>query len=153
MQYWYYVLGIVWKELEKNIVKFTKFALSLIYANSPLPSVPHPPNIFLMVFPVTLTVLRIYQHVIKNIRAKCDIPNLPQSSSIGQKSDKCISHFQISGQPFISKNCCNSRTSHDIDDIDDDAALTNWDVIAFFPVFDQFAAIQESDSRCMVYKT
>ena len=29
----------------------------------------------------------------------------------------------------------------------------NWDVIVFFPIYGQFAAIQKQDSWCKVYKT
>ena len=30
-------------------------------------------------------------------------------------NDMCISNFQISGQSFVKRNCCNSRTSDNID--------------------------------------
>ena len=50
-----------------------------------------------------------------DVRAKFGITNSPQSLDIGQNSDGVISDFQISGQSFVSKNCRNSRTSHDID--------------------------------------
>ena len=46
--------------------------------------------------------------------AKSETPNSPQSPDIGQNSDGSISDFQIFGQYLISKNCHNSRTSHDI---------------------------------------
>ena len=51
----------------------------------------------------------------RDIRAKSDIRNSPQSSDIGQNSDEGISDFRISGQSLIKENCHNSRTSDDID--------------------------------------
>ena len=48
-------------------------------------------------------------------KLKCGIPNLPQSSDIGQNSDGGISHYQISGRFLINKNFHNYRTSNDID--------------------------------------
>ena len=36
---------------------------------------------------------------------------------------------------------------------DDDAMLVNGDVIVFFPIYDQFAAIRKPNSGGMVYKT
>ena len=64
---------------------------------------------------VNLAFCSIQSHFIKDVRGKCGIPNLPQSPDIGQNSDGCISDFQISDQPFIEKNCHNSRASNDID--------------------------------------
>ena len=49
------------------------------------------------------------------MRAKFDIYNLPQSTNIGQNSDRNISNFRISGKSLIKENCHNSRTSDDID--------------------------------------
>ena len=49
------------------------------------------------------------------MHAKFGIPFLPQFPDTGQNSDAAISDFRISGQSFIIENCCNSRTSHDID--------------------------------------
>ena len=40
---------------------------------------------------------------------------MPQSPDIEQNSDGGISNFQISDQSLIKENCCNSRTSDDID--------------------------------------
>ena len=40
---------------------------------------------------------------------------MTQSPDIGLNSDGGVSNFQTSGQPFIEKNCYNSRTSNDID--------------------------------------
>ena len=51
----------------------------------------------------------------RDIRAKCGIPNLPKLPDIGQNSGGGISDFQISGQSLIKENCHNSRTSDDID--------------------------------------
>ena len=50
-----------------------------------------------------------------DICAKFDIPKLPRSLDIWQKSDVGISDFQISAQSLIKENCHNSRASHDID--------------------------------------
>ena len=74
------------------------------------------------------------------------------------------------------KNCHNSRTSHDIDmklgpiikldkkstesqknnnnnNDNDDVMSANCDLIIFFPVYGQFAAIWKPHSGRMVYKT
>ena len=51
----------------------------------------------------------------RDIRAKFDIRNSPQSSDIGQNSDEGISDFRISGQSLIKRNCHNSRNIDDID--------------------------------------
>ena len=71
----------------------------------------------------------------------------------------------------MNKNCQNSRTSHDIGmklgpvtkcgkrnmtaskKIDDDFIWANCDVIVFYPIYDQSAAIWKPDSGRMVYKT
>ena len=66
----------------------------------------------------------------------------------------------------VNENCHNSKTSHNIDmelgpatvidrrkKFDDDFLSTNCDVIVFFPIYGQFAAIRKLDSRRMVYKT
>ena len=96
---------------------------------------------------------------------------MPQSPDIGQNSDVGISDFQISGQSFINENCHKSRTSDDFDmklgpvtkldkrntatpkKFDDDVMSANCDVIVFFPIYGQFAAIQKSYSGRMTYKT
>ena len=49
------------------------------------------------------------------MRAKFGIYNLPQSTNIGQNSDRNISNFRSSGKSLIKENCHNSRTSDDID--------------------------------------
>ena len=82
-----------------------------------------------------------------------------------------ISDFRIPGQPFINENCHNSRTSHDIDmklgpvtKTDNgntstsrkfyyDVMSGNCDVLIFFPIYGQLAAIRKPDSGRMVYKT
>ena len=54
----------------------------------------------------------------RNIRAKFDIPNLPnlsQSPDIWQNSDGIFSDFWISGQSPIKVNCHNFRTIDDTD--------------------------------------
>ena len=50
-----------------------------------------------------------------DIPAKFRIPNLSQSPDIVQNSHKAIYDFLIPGQSLVNKNCCNSRTSNDID--------------------------------------
>ena len=52
---------------------------------------------------------------IRDICAKFDIPNLPQSPDNGQNLDGGIFDFQISGQSFIKENFHNSITINDID--------------------------------------
>ena len=112
---------------------------------------------------VTLAFCSIQQHFIIEIRTKFGIPNLPQSPDIGQNSDRGCSDFRISGQSLINENYRNSRTSHDIDiklgpvtklvkrntttpkKFDYDVMLANCDVIVFFLVYGQFAAIQKPD--------
>ena len=51
----------------------------------------------------------------RDVCAKFDIHNLPQSPGIGQNSDGGNSNFRISGLSLIKRNCRNSRTSDDID--------------------------------------
>ena len=103
-----------------------------------------------------------------NIHAKFGIPNSPQSPDIGQNSDEGVSDFRISVESFINKN---TRTSYDIHiklgpvtkldkgntemskTFDDDAMSANCDVIVFFPIYGQFAAIWKPDSGRMVCKT
>ena len=72
-------------------------------------------NISKMVEAVILAFWSIQWLFIGDIYAKFWIPNLSQSPDIGQNSDKGIYDFRISGQSFINKNYCNSRTSNDID--------------------------------------
>ena len=57
----------------------------------------------------------IWQHFIRDVRAKFGIPNSPQSPDIRQNSDGGISEFRISRQSLIKGNCHNSRASDDID--------------------------------------
>ena len=64
---------------------------------------------------VTLVFCSIQLYCIRYILAKFGLPNSPQPSDIGQNSDGGVSKFRISGQSFISKNRCNSKSSHDID--------------------------------------
>ena len=64
---------------------------------------------------VTLALCSIQQHLFRDIRVKCGIPNSPQSPDIGQNTGRGISKFRISGQSLIKENCYNSRTSDDID--------------------------------------
>ena len=64
---------------------------------------------------VTLAFCSIQWHFIKDICAKCGIPNFPQSPDIGQNPDGGISDFRISGQSVITEICHNSRTSDDFD--------------------------------------
>ena len=87
-----------------------------------------------------------------------------------QNSDRGISNFQISGQSFINENGYSSRTSHNIDikhgpvtkldkrntvtskKFGDNVMSTNGDVIVFFPIYNQFAAIWEPDSGRLIIK-
>ena len=93
---------------------------------------------------------------------------MSKSQDIGQNSDGGISDFWIFGQPFINKNCHNSRTSHDIDmklgpvtkpdkinrknlkKFEVDVMETNCDVIVFCSIYDQFPAIWKPDSGRIV---
>ena len=83
---------------------------------------------------------------------------MSQSPDIGQNSDKRIYDFQISGQFLINENCCNSRTTNDIDmklgpvsklgkrnttKIDSDVMLAN--VVVKFLTYDKFGAIWKLD--------
>ena len=79
--------------------------------------------------------------------------------------------FLISGQSLIKENYQDSRTSDDIDmklgsvtkldkrnkrtskKIDDDVMSANYDIIVFFPIYSQFAAIQKPDSGKIVCRT
>ena len=106
-----------------------------------------------------------------NILLEIFVPNLSQSSYIGQNSDGGISDFRISGQSLIKENYHNSRTSDDIDmklgpvtkldkrnkttskKFDDDVMSENCDVIVIFSIYGQFGAIWKPDSRCRVCKT
>ena len=100
----------------------------------------------------TLAFCSIQLHLIRNIRAKFDIPYLPQSPDIEQKSDGGVSDFRISDQPFIKRSYHNSWTSDDIGmklgqetkfdkrnkatskKFDDDVMSRNYDVIVIFPI-------------------
>ena len=64
---------------------------------------------------VTLAFCSIQWIFIRDIRAKFGIPNLSQSSDIGQNSDGGFSDFLISGQSLTNANCHHSGTSNDID--------------------------------------
>ena len=85
---------------------------------------------------------------------------MTQSPDIGLNFDGGVSNFQTSGQPFIEKNCYNSRTSNDIDvklgpvtrletkEHGNIKKVWRWryigvcDVIAIFQIYAQFGAIQ-----------
>ena len=53
--------------------------------------------------------------MIRDLRVKFSIRNLPQSPDIWQNSDGGISDFRITGRSLMKENCYNSRTSDDID--------------------------------------
>ena len=53
-------------------------------------------------------------------------------------------------EPVIKLDKKNTATSKKFDD---DAISANFDVIVFFPIYGQFAAIRKPDSGRMVYKT
>ena len=119
---------------------------------------------------VTPEFCSVEQQLIRDIRAKFGIPDLPNFPDIKQNPDEGID-FQVSGQSFLNGNCHNSRTSHDIDmklqpvtkldkrntttskKLSDDVMLTNRKVIVFFSIQVQFSAIRKPDCRRMVYKT
>ena len=104
----------------------------------------------------------------RNICAKFGIPNLSQSPDIGQNSDGSIFNFWFSGQSLMNKNCQNSGVSHDIDMnvrpvpkidskntetskiLDNDVISAICDVIVFFSIYGQFAAIRKPDSGYMI---
>ena len=101
--------------------------------------------------------------MIRGIRDKFGIPYLPHSPDIKQNLDEGISDFRISGQSFINENCHNSITSHNIDmklgpltkldktntttskKFNDGVMSENCDVIVFFPIYGQFAAIPKAE--------
>ena len=108
---------------------------------------------------------------IRDICAKFDIPNLPQSPDNGQNLDGGIFDFQISDQSFIKENFHNSRTINDIDmklgsvtkfgkintarskTFDDDVMSKTCGIIDLFPIYGQFRAVLKTDSGRMVCKT
>ena len=118
---------------------------------------------------VILAFCSIQWLFIGDIHAKLWIPNLSQSPDIGQNSDEGIYDFRISCQSLINENCCNYRTSNDIDmklrtvtkgdkrnepmpkKIDDDVISSN--VVVKFSTNDQFGTIWKLVSRRMVWKT
>ena len=122
----------------------------------------HPP-------PLSFSVNLVNFH--RDICAKFDITNLPQSPDTGQNSDGDISDFQISGQSLMNENCHKSRTSHDIDIklrpvtklskknaatskiFEEDIMSINCDVIVIFLIYGQFGAIHKPDFRCVACKT
>ena len=91
---------------------------------------------------VTLAFCSIQQHFIRDICAKFGVPNWPQSPDIGQNSGGCISNFWISGQSLINKFCQEKIVKIDKRNT---ATMTNMspncDMIVFFPIYGQFAAI------------
>ena len=123
-----------------------------------------------MVKAVTVAFAACSNISVRDICAKFDISNSPQSLDIGQNSDGGISNFRISGQSLIKENCHNSRTGGDIDmklglvtKLDkknkttlkffgDDVMSGNYDVIVIFLIFGQFGAIGKPDSGCIVCK-
>ena len=63
---------------------------------------------------VNLWHFATFSNISLDIHAKFGMPNLPQSSDIGQNSDRDISNFQISGQSLSKVYCHNSITCDDI---------------------------------------
>ena len=124
-----------------------------------------------MVKAVTLAFCSTQQHFIRDIIHKFDIPNLPLSPDTGQNSDRGISDFQISSQPFIEENRHNSRTSNDSDvklgpvtklekkehgnikKVFRRRYIRICDIIIIFRIYGQLGAIWKSDSGHVVCKT
>ena len=101
-----------------NISDNKYFVLTLIWVGSGI--TPSPPCWFSSsksetVKTVILEFCNIQWHFIGKIHAKFWIRNLSQSPDIGQNSEEGIYDFRISGQSLINENCCNCRTSNDID--------------------------------------
>ena len=121
-----------------------------------LPHLPHPPIWF------SLNNSKTVKAVIGDIRAQFGIHNLPQSSDIGQTSDRGISDFRISAQSLMKENCHSSRTSDEIDmklgkatkldkrnkttskKIDDDVC---WKIVTSSSFFGFLANLQQSGGR------
>ena len=96
--------------------------------------------------------------------------NLPQSPDFEQNFDGGNSDFRISSQSFINEPFYNSRTSDHIDmkiepvikldkkntatskKFEDYVISVNCNVIVFFLIYAQFAAIRKPDSGRIVYK-
>ena len=120
---------------------------------------------------VTLVICSIQWLFIRGIWAKFHAPNSAQSQDTGQDADRSISDFQIFGQSFINKNCHNSRICHDIykklgpvTKLDkrntgtlrkrySDVMFISCDVMFFFPIYGQFAAIQKPYLRSTPWKS
>ena len=130
-----------------------------------LPPLPPPPIWF------SLNNSKTVKAVIGDIRAQFGIHNLPQSSDIGQTSDRGISDFRISAQSLMKENCHSSRTSDEIDmklgevtkldkrnkttskKFDDDVMSKNCEVIAILRIFDQFGEVRRPEFGHRVCKS
>ena len=166
------------KQIKSTFLEDGNRTLTLVWLYMCItPSPPPPPSCWFSlnnsetVKAVTLAFWNIQYHFIRNVRAKFGIPYSPQSSDIGQNSDRGIFDFRISGQSLIQRNCHNSRTSDDVDMklgsvtkrnkknkttskiFGDDVMSENCDVIAIFLICSQFGAIPKPDSGRIVCKT
>ena len=81
----------------KNLLRYNLWRGWQKVPTSQPPSVSERVNKFRTVRAVTLTFSGIQQHLIRVVCTKCGTTNFPQSSNIGQNSDKGISDFWISG--------------------------------------------------------
>ena len=78
----------------------------------------------------------IQENFIRDIRAKSDIPNLPQSADIGQNSDK-----------IEKRNAASPKK------INGDVMLANCDDAVIFEIYGLLGAIRKPNSGRMVCKT
>ena len=96
---------------------------------------------------ITLAFCRIQQHCVKDVRAKFFILQPPQSSDIGQNSDRFFSDFRISGESLIKK--IRNKVKKNWRWVD----VRNFDINVSFPICGQFEAIRKPDSRRTFCKT
>ena len=108
----------------------------------------------------------------RDILAKSDIPNSRKSPDIGQNSNGVISisGFWVHWRKLKTENCHKSRTSDDIErklgpvtkldkgnkgtsQNDYDVMSENCEIIAIFPIYGQFGAIQKLDSGRILCET
>ena len=113
---------------------------------------------------VTLAFCSNQRNFVRDICIRFDVLNWAQYLDNGQNLDRGIFDFRISGQSLIKENCCNSKTSNNIDmkvrpvtkidkknmtvskRIDDGVMSTNCDVNVSFSIYGQFGAIRKPGS-------